>query len=218
METVFVVGMGPGSTDHLTRAARDAIERADVLVGAERHLRPYEGQGKRCIPITGNFGELVSRIEEKSRTHAVAVLVSGDPGFHSYLRILSRSISPERLEVIPGISSVQFAFARLALPWQEAVLVSAHGKSAEAAFAAVRAGALTAILTDRVNLPATLVRRFLAAGVSGTRRAWIAENLSYPEERILSGTLAELRDADAGSLSILIVASEEDSMKEASDG
>src|SRR5690606_29485493 len=69
----------------------------------------------------------------------VVVLASGDPGFFGIVRALAERFGPERLDVRPGVPSVAAAFARIGLPWDDAVVVSAHGRDPRTAVHLCRA-------------------------------------------------------------------------------
>ena len=118
-------------------------------------------------------------------------MVSGDPGYYSLLDALRREFSPERLQVIPGISSVQFAFSRLALPWHGARLLSLHGRRAQAAELRYEKDALLGILTDAVYTSHSVPLLLQAHGWPAEARLFICARLSYPDEVICATTLGE---------------------------
>ena len=104
---------------------------------------------------------LLNYIAEESRHGQVVVMVSGDPGFYSLLPALRRRFPRERLQVIPGISSVQLAFARVAEPWQDANLLSFHGREIADEVLLYRPGRTLSFLTDRLHRPREIAARLL---------------------------------------------------------
>jgi precorrin-6Y C5,15-methyltransferase (decarboxylating) len=117
------------------------------------------------------------------------VLASGDPGFFGIVRALRRIVAPERLSVHPAPSSVAVAFARLGLPWDDALLVSAHARDPRPALAAALRHPKVAILTDAAATPTWLAAR-LDDGAE--RTLTVAERLGEEDERLVSGTPAEI--------------------------
>ena len=183
MDRIAVVGVGPGTGNYLLPAAREAIAGADILAGGPRHLEPYRESGKALLPLEGSLDAFLDRLEEKRHTGRVALLLSGDPCFFSLLGKLGTRFPREELEVIPGVSSFQVLFARLGIQWNGTETASLHGRPLEDALKSVR--------EDR-GYP--------------DRVAVLAENLGYPEERILRTTLFALAgEGQAWDLALLLL-------------
>ncbi|MDK2889070.1 MAG: cobalt-precorrin-7 (C5)-methyltransferase [Thermoanaerobacter sp.] len=188
MAKIDVVGIGPGGKDYLTPAALKAVKEAGVLAGGERNLALFEGhQGERFV-IKNNLSELVNYINTKKNDSKVAVLASGDPGMYGILSYLRKHFKPEELNVIPGISAVQYACARLAMPWQDAAVVSTHGRDRGNFIEMVRRKSKVVALAGPGEAPPELARALINAGV-GDKKVYICSDLSYPAEEIKACTL-----------------------------
>jgi cobalt-precorrin-7 (C5)-methyltransferase len=187
---ITVIGIGPGSPDYLTPIAARAIARATVLVGGRRALAAFAPPGAETHTIGRDIAAALDYIGRRLADNDVAVLVSGDPGFHSLLPSLSRAFGPGRIDVIPGVSSLQLAFARLAVPWQDAVLVSLHGRDGDQAALAYAPGKKLALLTDAANSPRAIAAGLIARGWPPATAVWLCADLSYPHERIEATDLA----------------------------
>lgn len=187
---ITVVGIGPGSPDYLPPIAARAIARAAVLIGGSRALAAFAAPGSETYTLGKDIAAALAYIASRLETSDVTVLVSGDPGFYSLLSALRRQFGPERLEVIPGVSSVQLAFARLACPWQDAVLASFHGRGGDDADLAYAPGKKVALLTDGDNTPRRIAGELLARGWPPAAAVWLCAALSYPEEEIMTADLA----------------------------
>ncbi len=217
MERFKVVGMGPGGLDYIIPAAFKAIEQADVLAGAPRQIEMAEKEilrsKKETFLYRANLSELIDYLQA-NRNKRIAVLVTGDPGFHSLLGVISRSFSPEEYEVIPGISSFQSAMACLGKPWQADYLCSCHGKDFQeiqkAALKALRSGRRIILLTDARRSPSYIARELLKLEI-GNRRVWLGENLTLPDEDWTACNLEETAQSgkdgrdDSYSLCVMIV-------------
>lgn len=206
METIEVIGIGPGSIEYLTPIAKQAIESAGVLVGGKRLLETFDNQGKLTFPITNNLPEVLDFIN-RHRQEKVAVLASGDPGFYGILTFLRKHFSPQELTVIPGVSSVQLACAKLALPWQDARLVSVHGRELAPLLGVFQESAKIVVLTDNQTTPAQLAR-YLTQHNLGQRNMAVCANLGYEDETIISGKVEELLEVSDFKSSVVVITSE----------
>ena len=127
---ITIVGCGPGGEDYLIPAGFKAIQTADVLVGAPRLLRAFATEAQTQIPMKG--GGVMSMLDELTPyvgSKKITVLVTGDPGLYSLARNVISRFGREKCRVIPGVSSIQTAFARVALDWQDAIVITAHGRT-----------------------------------------------------------------------------------------
>ena len=140
----------------------------------------------------------------------VVVMVSGDPGYYSLLDALRRTFPIDRIEVVPGISSLQLAFARLALPWHGARLLSFHGREPLPAELTYAPAAVLGMLTDGKNNSQTIAARLLQHGWHGADHMYICTRLSYEDERIVATTLgAAVCEPAVGHGVIIVCANEE---------
>jgi len=129
------------------------------------------------------------------------VLASGDPGFFGIVRRLAGRLDRSRLDVRPAPTSVAVAFARLGVPWDDAIVVSAHGRAPEAALHTALRHPKVAILTSPGAPAARYVRDLRGSG----RRLAVAERLGTPDERVVSGTPEELAGREWAEPSTLVV-------------
>jgi len=113
---IIVAGIGPGSPDYMVPAARKAIEGAKYLVGGRRALSQYAktNSGQQTCAVTRDIDGVMTFVREGLDKDNVVVMVSGDPGYFSLLDALRHTFDANRIDVIPGISSFQLAFSRLA--------------------------------------------------------------------------------------------------------
>lgn len=228
---ILIVGCGPGSPEYLTGAARQAVARADVLVGSQRLLEMFPEaveQPRTDAPMRSTeYSVLSTQYSDASPTrrhvtigadvvpaiatiadlHAsgltVAVLVSGDPGLYSLGAQIVRRFGRDCCEVIPGVSSVQVAFARLGLDWADARIVSAHGRTPSLPPQQMRALTKVAILAgtrDALEWSAEAAR-----ALCDSHDIYLCENLTLESERVARLTPEELESVGAASLSIILL-------------
>ncbi|HEX9016032.1 MAG TPA: precorrin-6y C5,15-methyltransferase (decarboxylating) subunit CbiE [Chloroflexota bacterium] len=204
MDRVLVVGIGEDGLAGLGSEARQAIESADLLIGTGRLLAMVPtGHAERRAANPGTE-ESLRLAEVAVGSRRVVVLASGDPGFFGVGKLYFRRLGRERVGIVPHVSSVQLAFARIGESWEDAALLSVHGRSLQGLVPAVRRSGKVAILTDERNSPPAIARELLAAGVDGYR-AHLCENLGGREERVTEMGLAELADAETAPLSVLVL-------------
>lgn len=210
---IIVVGMGPGNPDFLLPLARQKICEAKILVAGRRaHLQynPLANHGKgaeKSIAVTGDIAGVLQFIAENLPQEDVTVLVSGDPGYYSLLDAIRRAFPADAIEVIPGISAMQLAFAKVALPWHDAKLLSFHGRVPTAEQLQYHEHGLWGFLTDREYDSQTIPALLLQKGWNSTARLYICSRLSYEDETIVATTLAEAQKLPAQKFCILIVQS-----------
>lgn len=174
-----VIGIGPGRREWLPPAITELVKQCDVLIGGSRALNlfPDFSGSKHCLSgdLSSSFTVIRKALREKN---VIGVLVSGDPGFFSFLPRLKNEFSEERIDVYPGISSVQFAFARACLPWQEANFLSVHGR--ELSVLPLTITQPTAVLTGGENSPQKIARFYWERGYN--LKISVGNALGYPEE------------------------------------
>jgi precorrin-6y C5,15-methyltransferase (decarboxylating) CbiE subunit len=201
---ILIVGCGPGSPEYLTEAARRAVGRANVLVGSRRLLELFADAAAERIVAGSDTAALVAEIDRRRAAGCrVAVLVSGDPGFYSLAQPVTARFGRAECEIVPGISSVQVAFARLGLDWIDARLLSAHGRTPEIAAEELRGCDKIAILAGSAAALGWSAQA--ADALRETHAAVLCENLTLDGERVAPVTPEELARSGAGSLAIVLL-------------
>ncbi|EKF87023.1 precorrin-6y C5,15-methyltransferase (decarboxylating) subunit CbiE [Methanobacterium formicicum] len=206
MSKLYLVGIGPGSSDYLTAAAINTAGSVDVLVGSQRALDLFPGfEGQTLILRARNMDEMMKKsIYLVDEGKNVAILSTGDPGFSGVLNPILKLRDDLDLEVIPGISSLQLAAARLQIPWDQVNLLTLHGKgNSKIILDFMDNGKPTIVLPDfKVE---KLAQFLLENGVDQDRKVAVCERLSYPDERIVNGTLKEIAAMDFTYLCVVII-------------
>jgi precorrin-6Y C5,15-methyltransferase (decarboxylating) len=160
----------------LSPVAAEALRGATLVAAARRHLDavPVPAAARTVV-----MGDVPAALTTLAGHHGEAVvLASGDPGFFGIVRALrERDLD---IVVLPAVSSVAHAFARAGLPWDDALVVSAHGRDLRPAVNACRAHPKVAVLTAPGAGPAEL-----GAALAGRPRCLLVwECLGGPDERV----------------------------------
>lgn len=206
MRKVTIIGAGPGNPDLLSRAALDAIDIADVVIGAHRALAGIDVPPDvvRCELV--KTADIVAELTDAASWQRAVVVMTGDVGLFSGARRLVEALSGDAqvdVRVIPGISSASYLAARLARPWQDWRFASAHGVACDIVAEAERAGELF-LATSGGEDPSRLSGELVQAGF-GDARVTVAERLSYPDERITCATASEIAGQTFDDLNVMLI-------------
>ena len=208
---VTIVGCGPGSKKFITGYAMQQIINAEVLIGSRRLLSLFPDADADTYVLSNNYKLLITRIVSLSKKKKkVVVLVSGDPGFFSYSKLIVDKLGVEKCEVIPGISSVQMAFAKIGRTWNDACFMSLHGRSAKLASVVkkITDNEKVAVLTDNSNNVKLIAKKLLETGVKN-RKIFVCENLSLEEERIREFDVSSILKIRVSDLNVIIFLDED---------
>ena len=206
MRKVTIIGAGPGNPDLLSRAALDAIDIADVVIGAHRALVGIDVPPDvvRCELV--KTADIVAALTDAASWQRAVVVMTGDVGLFSGARRLVEALSGDAqvdVRVVPGISSASYLAARLARPWQDWRFASAHGVACDIVAEAERAGELF-LATSGGEDPSRLSGELVQAGF-GDARVTVAERLSYPDERITCATASEIAGQTFDDLNVMLI-------------
>ncbi len=201
---IIIVGCGPGAEEYITPAAEAAAAKAEVLIVSQRLKELFPGcPAERIDSGTDVAGILDTIASRRDDGRQVVLLATGDPGIASLAQPVIRRFGRENCEVIPGISSVQVAFARLGLGWQDARIVTAHSRDPQVSAAALREARKIAILGGRPE--ALTWTAGLIAELGGDRRIFLCENLTLPGERIREVGADELTTLPVSTRAIVLI-------------
>ena len=200
---ITVIGLDGSPLSPLAQARLDG---ASLVMGGQRHLAETTlPAGTPTVPLRDDPAAALRRVLDADGD--AVVLASGDPGRFGVLRLLSEQLPAAAVEVLPAVSSVALAFARAGLPWDDAVVVSAHGRDLRPALAVCRSHPKVAVLTAAGAGPAEL-----AAALRGTgRRLFVGERLGLAGERT-TWTTPEECGADWDALNVVLVVDDERSV------
>ena len=203
---IIVAGIGPGSEDFITPAALKKIRAAKFLVGSRRALKDFASDGQITFAITCDLDASLSFISEKILLGEVVVMVSGDPGYYSLLDILRKNFPPSSIEVIPSVSAMQLAFAKISLPWHSATLASFHGRRVSREVLQFTHGKILGLLTDAEFNSASISKLLIdECGWNKNSFVTICARLSYPDEKIFTVPLVEAATSEPVKHCVLIV-------------
>lgn len=178
---VYIVGMGMSVAD-LTAAQLEIIRSAQVIVGGRRHLAEFGELTMEKKVITGQVAETIDFIKRRRVDHRIVVLASGDPLFYGVGARISKELGSDQVTVLPNITSIAAAFARINESWSNARVVSLHGReNGYELLDALKSKGAVAVLTDGTHSPQWLARWLISKGVNHMEMA-VFQKLGMPEE------------------------------------
>ncbi len=181
-----VVLLGAGIGNCGLEKYRRWIDKAEVIVAGKEILQSLKfKESVQTIPIKAPIENILEEIKSLSKIKRVLVIASGDPLFFGIGKKLSNAISRKHLLVLPNISYVQYLFARIAIPWNDALCFSLHGRKVNRAFFYwLREGRKVVLFTDYHNNPAVVADLLLKRGFSDVQIV-VGERLGTKDERII---------------------------------
>ncbi|WP_400255598.1 cobalt-precorrin-7 (C(5))-methyltransferase [Methanobrevibacter smithii] len=207
---IYIIGIGPGSSEYLTKKAVDTVKTSDYTVGSTRAIDLFDDVNNK---IAFNVKDLLDKLEKgvdlAIEGNTVSILSTGDPGFsgvlNTVLRIANEKNFPEeKIEVIPGISSLQLAAAHNHIQWDNANVMTFHGReNIEDILKVINNGKTT------IALPSKKVRDMaqflLDNGVDEHREVVVCERLSYDDEKIVRSTLKDIANSEFTYMCIMVI-------------
>jgi cobalt-precorrin-7 (C5)-methyltransferase len=204
---IAIVGCGPGSAQYVTVAARQAVAGANVVLGNQRLLDLFSQCAAAKVLVDAKPAAMAALMEQISQMRVsgqrVAILVSGDPGLYSLGQLVVRHFGRAHCEIVPAVSSVQVAFARLGLDWAEARILSAHGRIPQISPAELGTADKIAILAGTAE--AMQWSATVAVAVGKSHATFLAENLTLDDERFRQLAAEQLGTIEAASLAIVLL-------------
>ena len=208
-------GIGDDGLDAVPAYAREFILSADLLAGSQRTLDLVSEAKGNKVAIGADLDQVADQIIAAGDAN-IAVLVSGDPLFYGLARFLCDRIGPERCEIVPHVSSMQLAFARVKESWDEAYLTNLANHSVESVVERIRVAEKVGLFTTEDCDPADVAQAMLAQRIDYFT-IYVCENLGARNERVTRGTVAEIADRSFESLNVMVLVRDDQAPDSARD-
>lgn len=197
---INVIGLGPGNTDYITKLGEKLIQNSDVVIGGKRNLESiidFEGEK---IEISSNLKEIVEYINN-NKHKKISVIASGDPLIYGIGRYLSKNIDKEDLNIVSGISSLQYIFSKVHIDMNDLYITSSHGKTPD--FDYVLSHKKVCMVTDKIIGPKEICKQILDRNLEKT--IVVGENLSYDNERITIGSPEDILNLEDFDMCVVVI-------------
>ncbi len=181
MRRINIISCGPGGRGYITYEALERIKESDLIIGSERLLKTFAPRDKRVINIKGKI-DIIPSLLKTTQSSKIAVLVTGDAGIYSLARKIVGAIGREDVEIIPGVSSLQVAFARIKESWEDVKTFTFHGRDCRN-LEDVLTSKKAVIFCDKKNSAKALLKKLFNKDVN--KRYIVCQNLTLEDEEII---------------------------------
>ena len=200
---IHIVGIGDDGLSGLTTAAKNLLDEADVVIGMPHTLGLVGSLSSELIPVDGSVDTVAGHIE-RHQGKRVAVLATGDPLFYGVARYLCDKLGKDRFEVVPNVSTMQMAFARVKESWDEAYLSNLATQNLSLAIEKIRIAERAGLFTTEAYPPSKVAQALLDRKIDYFN-AYVCENLGSPDERVTFAELGELAEMQFAPLNVMIL-------------
>ena len=207
---IYIIGIGPGASEYLTKKSVDTVQMSDYVVGSTRAIELFDDvTNKLAFNVKDLLNKLEKGVELAVNGNTVSILSTGDPGFSGVLNTVLRisdekNFPKENIEVIPGISSLQLAAAKCHIQWDNANVMTFHGReNIEDILPVINNGKTTIALPSRKVRD--IAQFLLDNGVEADREVVVCERLSYPDEKIVTATLKDIAESEFTYMCIIVI-------------
>lgn len=202
-QRITIIGIGDDGFDGLTRQALDMIQQAGTLFGPANLINKLPAGNSQTVVLSADLDQAARSIASATQGPLV-MLASGDPLFYGVTRYLCDRLGKDRFEVIPHVSSMQLAFARVKESWDEAYLSNLASQSQTHVISRIRGAQKVGLFTTEQSPPDVIAQALLDQGVDYFT-VYVCENLGSPDERVTRGSIAEIAKQRFSNLNVMIL-------------
>jgi len=203
LDMIYIIGISDDGLEGLSSAAVARLKEAELIVGPASLLeKTRQFPGKKEI-IGGDLDKLALLLDKHSSGNAV-VLAGGDPLFYGTARYLCDRLGKDRFEVVPHVSSMQLAFARVKESWDEAYLTNLATQSLDRVLERIRTAEKIGLFTSEQVTPAVLAEQLVQRGIDYFT-VYVCENLGSPDERVTRGSPSEIARQKFSPLNVMVL-------------
>lgn len=195
---IRVVGIGPGETSYMTQRGKKLIEEAELVIGANRHLEEWKHVAKETMELPA-LSKLIDFLKEYKEE--VVVLASGDPLTYGIGKYLVEKLGTKNVEIVSGISSMQYFFSKIPMDMNDLYITSGHGKDPN--FDMILNLSKVAMVTDEKWTPQKISREIIDRNLK--KIIYVGENLSYPDEKITVGSPSEILNMPNFDMNVVVI-------------
>ncbi|HBF6020483.1 TPA: cobalt-precorrin-7 (C(5))-methyltransferase [Clostridioides difficile] len=201
---INIIGLGPGNLDYITKKGENLISTSDVLIGGKRNLESIKNFEGEKIVLDSNLREIIEYINN-NKEKQISIIASGDPLIYGIGRYLSKNIDNKMLNVVSGISSLQYIFSKIYVDMNDVYITSSHGKVPD--FDYILSHKKVCMVTDSKIGPKQISREIIDRNLN--KIIVVGENLSYDNEKITIAKPEEIIRIDNFDMNVVVILDEE---------
>ena len=200
---ITIIGVGDDGLEGLTRQARETVGAAATLVGPAGLLSQLSKPGQQQIVLSADLEQAAATLNGELKS-PIVMLASGDPLFYGTARFLCDRMGKDRFEVLPHVSSMQLAFARVKESWDEAYLTNLASQTIERAIERIRSAEKVGVFTTEETPPKALAAAMVEKGIEYFT-FYVCENLGSRDERVTRGKAKEIATQTFSPLNVVVL-------------
>lgn len=201
---INIIGLGPGNLDYITKKGENLISTSDVLIGGKRNLESIKNFEGEKIVLDSNLREIIEYINN-NKEKQISIIASGDPLIYGIGRYLSKNIDNKMLNMVSGISSLQYIFSKIYVDMNDVYITSSHGKIPD--FDYILSHKKVCMVTDSKIGPKQISREIIDRNLN--KIIVVGENLSYDNEKITIAKPEEIIRMDNFDMNVVVILDEE---------
>jgi precorrin-6Y C5,15-methyltransferase (decarboxylating) len=201
---IHIIGVGADGVAGLTARAADLLRSADFVLGPEQALNLVPDLRGERVRLGPEPQEAVAAIQARQGKGRIALVAVGDPLFYGVARYLCDRLGKDHFEVLPHVSSMQLAFARIKESWEDAYLTNLHNHPLDRVLDRIRTAEVVGLFPSETEGAAEIARALLARGLDYFR-LYVCENLGGPDERVTQGSAGDIAGMDFDPLNVVIL-------------
>ncbi|WP_300277821.1 cobalt-precorrin-7 (C(5))-methyltransferase [Peptacetobacter sp.] len=198
-----VIGIGPGNKGYITEIGKKIIDESEVLIGGKRNLEIFKNFKGEKIILGSNLVQIKDYINQNTDKN-ISVIASGDPSVYGIGKYLSKNTDKENLKIFPGISSMQYMFARIKMDMNDLYMTSSHGREPD--FDYLLSHKKVCMVTDSKIGPREIAQEIIKRDLR--KIIFVGENLSYESEKITIGKPKDILKVEKYDMNIVVIVDE----------
>lgn len=200
---INIIGLGPGEFDYITKLGEKLIYSSNVLIGGKRNLESVKDFKGEKIVLSTNLEEVLEYIK-KNVHKSISVIASGDPSIYGMGKYLSNNIDHKSLNIVSGISSLQYIFSKIFVDMNDVYITSSHGKIPD--FDYILSHKKVCMVTDNKIGPREICKEIQKRNLN--KVIVVGENLSYDNERITIGKAEDILAVEKFEMNVVVILDE----------
>lgn len=200
---INIIGLGPGNIGYCTKLGEKLIYNSDIIIGGRRNLESITNFKGKKIDLNTNLKEIVEYIKNNKEKN-ISVIASGDPSIYGIGKYLSNNFDKSDLNIVSGISSMQYIFSKICVDMNDLYITSSHGKSPD--FDYILNHKKVCMVTDNKIGPKEIAKEILKRNLD--RVMIVGENLSYDNEKITIAKPSEIIEIEKFDMNVVVILDE----------
>lgn len=200
---INIIGLGPGNVGYCTKLGEKLIYNSDIIIGGRRNLETITNFKGKKIELNTNLKEIVEYIKNNKEQN-ISVIASGDPSIYGIGKYLSNNFDKSDLNIVSGISSMQYIFSKICVDMNDLYITSSHGKSPD--FDYILNHKKVCMVTDNKIGPKEIAKEILKRNLD--RVMIVGENLSYDNEKITIAKPSEIIEIEKFDMNVVVILDE----------